>query len=52
MRRSSIRGTFFPDGVLNILKRFRTWGGGGGMGGKYSRIFCAGVQKVGDANIP
>ena len=43
VRRSSIRGTFFPDGVLNILRIFRTGGA------KYSRIFCAGVQKIGDA---
>ena len=46
VRRSSIRGTFFPDGVLNILRIFRTGGA------KYSRIFCAGVQKIGDAKYP
>ena len=45
-RRSSIRGTFFPDGVPNILRIFRTGGA------KYSRIFCPGVQKNGDAKYP
>ena len=42
-RCSSIRGTFFLDGVPNIFRIFRT------VGAKYSRIFCAGVQKIGDA---
>ena len=46
VRRSSIRGTYFPDGVPNILRIFY-------MGdAKYSRIFCAGVQKIGDAKYP
>ena len=45
-RRSSIRGTFFPDGVPNILRIFCTGGA------KYCRIFCAGVQKIGDAKYP
>ena len=45
-RRSSIRGTFFPDGIPNILRIFHTGGA------KYSRIFCEGVQKIGDAKYP
>ena len=45
-RYSSIRGTFFLDGVPNIFRIFRT------VGAKYSRIFCAGVQKIGDAKYP
>ena len=46
VRRSSIRGTFFPNGVPNILRIFRTGGA------KYSRIFCAGVQKIGETKYP
>ena len=42
----NLGGTLFPDGVPNILRIFC-------MGGtKYSRIYCMGVQKRGDAKYP
>ena len=45
-RKALYGGTFFPNGVPNILRIFRTWGT------KYSRIFYTGVHKSGDAKYP